>query len=476
MDSSTFNFNWINKKPLERTLMYDVDCCRLFAYLKTLYQNCYFFESLAIPRHQDRYFTIGYDPGLTFFAKEETLTLTGKEDSIFKTTGLKDKEQVVYQTPNPYTFLCEKIHFEKSCKSHQGGLIGYFCHEAVNYFEPSIKLAEHEDFSTFKLGLYTDGLIYDTATNTLSYYSFCEDRSDTAKDHVEQSKNYVSPTGLSDVKFNGNSENKEAFIEAVKKTKEKIISGHSFQAEVGLKSYYSIEGDKYAIYNKLRQVNPSPYMYYIKFGKEELMGASPEILISCKQGYILTTPTAGTTVRGKDKKEDIQLARELLNDPKEIAEHNMLVDLHRNDISRVCRPGSVAIGDLMYIIKFSHVQHIVSNVVGILNEGKNAFDVLECILPGGVVTGAPKIETIKIISENENKPRGPYGGAVGRFSFNGDCDFCLPIRSIFCADNKCYAQTSAGVVYDSIPEKEYTEVMNKLAAMKQTLEALGAHQ
>lgn len=475
MDKLTLNLDWIQKKPLEKKLACAVDCCQLFAYLKTLYQNCYFFESLGIPRHQDRYFTIGYDPCLIFSAKGQMLTLSGKSDAILKTTEVEKKEKVVYQTPNPYVFLREKIHFERSCNAHQGGLIGYFCHEAVNYFESSIQLEEHEDFSAFKLGLYTDGLIYDTTTDTLSYYSFHGDRSDLAQQLIEEAKNYIIPQSLKDVTFNGNSVSQSAFIEAVKKTKEKIKSGHSFQAEVGFKSYYMIEGDKYAIYNRLRQVNPGPYMYYLKFGAEELLGASPEILISCKQRYVLTTPTAGTTIRSKDKNQDTQLARELLNDPKEIAEHNMLVDLHRNDLSRVCQPGSVAISDLMYIIKFSHVQHIVSNIIGILREDKTAFDALECILPGGVVTGAPKIETIKIINENEKTPRGPYGGAVGRFSFNGDCEFCLPIRSIFCADNKCYAQTSAGVVYDSVPEKEYAEVMNKLAAMKQTLEDLGAH-
>ena len=152
----------------------------------------------------------------------------------------------------------------------------------------------------------------------------------------------------------------------------------------------------------------------------------------------------------------------------------MLVDLHRNDVAKICKIGSVEVDDLMYIIKFSHVQHIVSNVIGELRDDRNLFDVLATILPGGVVTGAPKIETVKIINENEKAPRGPYGGAVGRFSFNGDCDFCLPIRSIFCIKDKCYAQTSAGIVYDSVPENEYQEVINKLAPMKQTLTELGA--
>ncbi|MDM8568455.1 anthranilate synthase component I family protein [Thiotrichales bacterium HSG1] len=473
MTVPSLNTDWINNRLTEHILGYDIDFYKLFAYLKTYFNTCYFLESLSLPRHQDRYYTIGFNPDLIFTAKGNNISLSGKPDIIEMTTGLKDRSEVNYKLDNPYEFLRKQFDFKTVCDPHQGGLIGYVGHEAVNYFEPSLNLAEHDDFSTFKFGLYTDGLLYDTTTGVLTYYYFYEDRSQQIESILANLSSYEIPKELESVKFTGHSVSKEEFIQAVEVTKEKIRQGYSFQAEVGFKSYYEIKGDKLAIYNKLRQINPSPYMFYVKFGKEELLGASPEILISCKQKMVLTTPTAGTTVRGKTYDEDVQLARKLLSDPKEIAEHNMLVDLHRNDISRVCQPGTVKISDLMYIIKFSHVQHIVSDVVGFLDEGKNAFDVLATILPGGVVTGAPKIETIKIIDENENMPRGPYGGAVGRFSFSGDCDFCLPIRSIFCYGDKCYVQTSAGVVYDSVPEKEYAEVTHKLAAMKQTLEELG---
>ncbi len=468
------DISWISNKVTEQIIGYDIDCYKLFAFLKTIYEHCYYFESISLPRHQDRYFTVGFDPCIVFSAKGNNLILEGNESAIAKTTGTKNKTKVKYSVKNPYDFLKKNLKFDFSCKSHQGGLVGYFCHESVNYFEPSLNLKEHDNFSTFMLGLHYDGLIYDTTTSTLFYYTFAENRFEKVRSLVEASLSYDIPKTLELVKFTGHSENREEFISAVKKTKEKIKLGYSFQAEVGFKSNYQIKGDKIAIYDKLRQVNPSPYMFYVKFGKQELLGASPEILISCKQGTILTTPTAGTTIRGKDEKEDIRLARELLNDPKEIAEHNMLVDLHRNDVSRVSVPGTVKISDLMYIIKFSHVQHIVSNIIGLLRPDKSAFDVLEAIFPGGVVTGAPKIETIKIIDDNENMPRGVYGGAIGRFGFSGDCEFCLPIRSIFCSGDQCYAQTSAGVVYDSVPEKEYIEVTNKLAAMKQTLEDLGA--
>jgi anthranilate synthase component 1 len=468
----SLNIDWIHDRLIEHVLSYDVDFYKLFVAIRKNFANNYLFESLALPRHQDRYHTIGFDPAIIFSAKGDTLSLTGDPHAVSMTTGTTQKE-VTYKTANPYAVLRDQLAFNFSCQPHQGGLIGYVCHEAINYFEPSLNLKEHDHFSTFKLGLYTDGLLYDTTTGTLTYYSFYKDRSDLVKSILADLESYEIPTKLKSVTFTGHSETKAEFITAVERTIEKIRLGYSFQTEVGFKSNYEINGDKLAIYNKLRHINPSPYMYYLQFGQEELLGASPEILISCKQNMVLTTPTAGTTIRGKDDAEDVQLARRLLSDPKEIAEHNMLVDLHRNDLSIVCQAGTVKISDLMYIIKFSHVQHIVSNVVGFLRNDKNAFDVLAAILPGGVVSGAPKIETLKIIDENESSPRGPYGGAVGRFSFSGDCEFCLPIRSIFCYGDVCYAQTCAGVVYDSIPEKEYTEVTHKLAAMKQTLEELG---
>jgi anthranilate synthase component 1 len=471
--------NLTNKIPKE----YFVDCCepdacfRLFAYIKTLHKNSYYFESLALPRHQDRYYTLGFSPYVTIEGTKGKVNLEFLDGRIS-----------TIASENPYQFLKENFNLNnsKNWKSNQGGIIGYFCHEAINCFEPSLNLEEDPDFLLYKVGVYLDGFVYDTTTATLSFYQYTDENSnendsggnservETAKKLYQESKTYEIPSTLKSVDFLGDSETKEEFIQAVEKTREKIANGFSFQSEVGFKSNYNISGDKVAIYQALRKINPSPYMYYVQFGDRELLGASPELLISSKQGSVLTTPTAGTTTRGKTQEEDTTLARNLLNDPKEKAEHNMLVDLHRNDIARVCDAGSVEIADLMYIIKFSHVQHIVSNIVGRLKKGTTHYDVLSCILPGGVVTGAPKIETIKIINENESRPRGPYGGAVGRFSFNNDCDFCLPIRSIFCKGDKCFAQTSAGVVYDSIPEKEYKEVVNKLAAMKQTLTLLGA--
>ena len=473
--SPQLNFEYIEKKAQEFAVATDIDFFQLFAFIKSQYTNCYLFESLSHPRHQDRYHTIGFKPPLIFSAKKNNLNIRGNSTHLKKLTGIKQKE-VTYEKINPYRLLAEQTQFCSANNNHQGGLIGYLCYETVNYFEKIIQLEEHSDFSNFKLGFYTDGLIFDTLTQTLSYYTFYENRLKLVKSILKDYKNYKIPTGLKSVTFLKHNSTQQEFHQAVLNTQTKIKQGYSFQAEVGMKSHYQISGDKLAIYYKLRQINPGPYMFYLKFEDEELLGSSPEILASHHQGAVLTTPTAGTIKRGVTEKEDIALARTLLNDSKEIAEHNMLVDLHRNDLARVCQTGTVKISDLMYIIKFSHVQHIVSNIIGLLQPNKNAFDLLEALLPGGVVSGAPKLETIRIIDANENNPRGPYGGAVGRFTLNGDCDFCLPIRSLFCKEDQCFAQTSAGVVYDSVPEKEYKEITYKLAAMHQTLTELSTNQ
>ncbi len=468
--------DFIRPEPIETVIAHDVDIYRLFAYVKSQCDDCYYFESLSHPRHQDRYFSLGFAPLAKISARQNTVTIQGKPAAIEQLTGQSNTASVDYNTTNAYHFIAEQFPFNFAGTPHQGGLIGYFSHEAVNYFEPSLQLKEHALFKPFQLCLYTDGLLFDTTTQTLTYYTYGENRLELAQSLLKAASAYDIPNTLKSVQFLGHSETKENFLQAVESTREKIRQGYSFQSEVGFKSLYDIQGDKIAIYNRLRQINPSPYMFYVKNDVEEIFGASPEILISSNQGQVLTTPTAGTIHRGKSDAEDTELARQLLTNLKEIAEHNMLVDLHRNDLSRVCLPQTVKISDLMYIIKFSHVQHIVSNITGIQQPNKSAYDVLAAIFPGGVVTGAPKLETIKIIDGNESTPRGVYGGAVGRFSLSGDCDFCLPIRSIFCHQDNCYAQTSAGVVFDSVAEKEYNEVTNKLAAMQQTLRELGSQE
>ena len=263
---------------------------------------------------------------------------------------------------------------------------------------------------------------------------------------------------------------REEHAAAVMKVKQDIIDGKIFQTEVGFKKRFTLKGDTINIYEQLREVNPSPQMYYLKFGEQKLIGASPELLFRLRQGEMETFPLAGTAQRGATEAEDRELARKLLNDPKEIAEHNMIVDLHRNDIGRVAQFGTVKVRSLMDIKRFSHVQHISSEIVGIIAQDQDMFSALASNFPAGTLTGAPKIEAMKIIDDLESDGRGPYGGAVGHFSFNGDCAFAIPIRTVFANGEEAYVQTCGGNVYDSNPEDEYQEIQRKFAGTKKVLD------
>jgi anthranilate synthase component 1 len=274
----------------------------------------------------------------------------------------------------------------------------------------------------------------------------------------------------------GESMSREEHAQAVAKVKQDIVDGKIFQTEVGFKKWFDLDGDTIGIYEQMREVNPSPQMYYIKFGEQKVIGASPELLFRLRQGEMETFPLAGTAKRGVDEKEDVALARALLNDPKEIAEHNMIVDLHRNDIGRVARFGTVKVRSLMDIKRFSHVQHISSEIVGIIADDQDMFSALASNFPAGTLTGAPKIEAMKIIDDMEGDGRGPYGGAVGQFSFNGDCNFAIPIRTVFAKGNKAYVQTCGGNVYDSNAEGEYEEIQRKFAGTKRVLDQFAPAQ
>lgn len=462
-------------KPKRKIITDSIDYYELFDLIELKFSNCYLFESLQLSRQQDRFVTLGFDPLFTVFAKGKTLTFVGKIEHLQMILPHCSEEKFVLHTENPYYTLRDFFPNNLISKTREGGLIGYFSYETVNYFEPSLSLEEDSTFGQFMLGFYTDGLIYDTTTGILEYYYYLEDRSSIIQEFVTKvctDKKRKKAAKLERVTYLGDSSTREEYEKGILNSLDQIKKGNSFQTEVGFKTRYEVVGRKKIVYDTLRKVNPSPYMYYVKFDEKALFGASPEILVSSVNREVLTTPTAGTIKRGANEKEDQALARKLLTDPKENAEHNMLVDLHRNDLGRVCEIGSVRVRELMYVIKFSHVQHIVSDIVGILDSKYDTFDLLASILPGGVLTGAPKIETIKIIERNEMQPRGPYGGAAGRFSFNGDCTFCLPIRSLFCDGDQCFTQTSSGVVLDSTPEREYEEVKHKLEATRYTLEKL----
>lgn len=444
-------------KPNLIKLAQDIDFFDLFKRIEQQYDTCFLLESLGEDSHISRHHAIGFAPAKTIVAKDRhTLVITDNK------TG----ETVAYPCENPYHLLREITPQHVIARTHTGGLVGYLGYDCVNFFEPSLNVKTSDDFEPFKFGLYLDGLSLDKMTGEIFYFYYQNNRIDDIKALLDTPiPTHTAPK----VTFVGDGMDKEQHAKTVLKVKEDIKAGLIFQCEVGFKSHYEIDGDTLPIYEKLREVNPSPHMYFVKFGEQKIIGASPELLFRLRNGEMETFPLAGTTKRGKDETEDRQLARKLLNDPKEIAEHNMLVDLHRNDIGRVAQFGTVKVRNLMDIKRFSHVQHISSEIVGIIHPNEDMFTALASNFPAGTLSGAPKIEAIKIINELEPDGRGAYGGALGQFSFNGDCIFAIPIRSLFVNGNKAYAQTCGGNVYDSNPEDEYEEIVRKLSAMKVVL-------
>ena len=453
----------IPSKPQRIKLTQDIDFFALFKRIERAFETCYLLESLGEDGHMARHHAIGFDPIMTIAAIDRT---------TLAITDNKTAETSHYQTDNPYQLLRTITPQHVIARDQSGGLVGYLGYDSVNFFEPSVNAKASDDFEPFKFGVYLDGLTLDKMTGEIFYFYYPTAQQDN---RIEQIKallevpipSYEPPT----VEFLGDGMSQEEHAKVVMQVKEDIISGRIFQCEVGFKSKYHIAGDKMPIYEKLRAVNPSPHMYFMKFAQQCIIGASPELLFRLRQGEMETYPLAGTAKRGVDIVEDRKLARALLNDAKEIAEHNMLVDLHRNDIGRVARFGTVKVRSLMDIKRFSHVQHISSEIVGILHPDEDMFSALASNFPAGTLSGAPKVEAIKVINELEPDGRGAYGGALGSFNFNGDCIFAIPIRSLFINGESAYAQTCGGNVYDSNPADEYLEIQRKLSAMKVVLDS-----
>jgi len=453
----------IPSKPQRIKLTQDIDFFALFKRIEGAFDTCYLLESLGEESHISRHHAIGFDPVMTIAALDRT---------TLAITDNKSAETRHYQTDNPYQLLRKITPQHVIARDQSGGLVGYLGYDSVNFFEPSLNAKPNEDFEPFKFGVYLDGLTLDKMTGEIFYFYYPTTQQDN---RIEQIKalldapipSYQSPA----VEFLGDGMSQEEHAKVVMQVKEDIISGRIFQCEVGFKSKYRIVGDKMPIYEKLRTVNPSPHMYFMKFAQQCIIGASPELLFRLRQGEMETYPLAGTAKRGVDVIEDRKLARALLNDDKEIAEHNMLVDLHRNDIGRVAQFGTVKVRSLMDIKRFSHVQHISSEIVGILHPDEDMFSALASNFPAGTLSGAPKVEAIKVINELEPDGRGAYGGALGSFNFNGDCIFAIPIRSLFINGESAYAQTCGGNVYDSNPADEYLEIQRKLSAMKVVLDS-----
>jgi len=444
------------RKPHYVTISDNCDFFGLFKKIEKRYDNCFYLESLGEDSHIARHSIIGFDPEQLFYANGRQLTIEQCDGS-----------QAHYESDNPYYLLRDIVPQNIISRKYAGGLTGYLGYDAMNYFEPSLSLQDSEMFDAFRFGLFKDGLILDKMTGEVIYFYYTDSRLELVQQLIAEPAVENGPLTIHSL---GDTMSREAHEAAVMKVKQDIIDGKIFQTEVGFKKRFKLEGDTINVYEKLREINPSPQMYYVKFGEQKLIGASPELLFRLRQGEMETFPLAGTARRGADETEDRDLARALLNDPKEIAEHNMIVDLHRNDIGRVAQFGTVKVRSLMDIKRFSHVQHISSEIVGIIADKEDMFSALASNFPAGTLTGAPKIEAMKVINEMEPDGRGPYGGAVGHFSFNGDCTFAIPIRTLFAKGEEAYVQTCGGNVYDSNPADEYEEIRRKFAGTKKVLD------
>jgi anthranilate synthase component 1 len=436
----------------------------------------YLLESVSGGEFLGRYSFIGFDPFLIFRAKGDTVSVAadGREEH-FSGSPLRALEKVLAGLKGPSL---------KGLPRFYGGGVGYFGYDLVRHLErlPSCTVDDMGvddcylvftrmvlifDHTRRRLTVVANtrpqddpNAAYQDAVNRIAH-TLAALRQPVALGWEVQAADPAAPPAVN--------MRKDEFLDAVRRAKEYIRAGDILQVVLSQRFAQPFAGDPFETYRRLRAINPSPYLFYLNFGDPVIVGSSPEMLIRVEDGIIRTRPIAGTRPRGRDTAEDEALAEELLGDPKERAEHIMLVDLGRNDLGRVCAPGTVQVPEFMTIEKYSHVIHIVSEVQGKLAPGYTALDALAASFPAGTVSGAPKVRAMEIIEELEPTRRGIYAGAVGYFSFSGNLDTCITIRTIVIRNGQAYVQAGAGIVADSDPEREYLETINKAQALLTTL-------
>ena len=442
--------------------------------LKRVSKHVYLLESADSQKRWSRYSFLGFDPLMEITCSDgETLIRT----ALTTQREIKDVRECIREilSDNKSPILPELPSFT-------GGLVGYFSYDYIKYAEPTLKLdaKDEEGFSDVNLMLFDKVIAFDhfrqkvllivnvkTQDLEIHYNKALVELENLRKLLQEGEKAQETPFRMkSDFKALFD---KESYCRMVEKGKHYIKEGDIFQVVLSNRLEAEIEGSLLDAYRVLRTENPSPYMFYFSGTDGEFTGASPETLVRLEGGKVFTYPLAGTRRRGATPEEDLALEKELLADPKERAEHNMLVDLGRNDIGKISRIGSVQVEKYMEIERYSHVMHIGSTVCGELSEGRDALDCVDAILPAGTLSGAPKLRACEIINELEDNKRGIYGGAIGYLSFTGNLDTCIGIRLAFAKNGKVFIRSGAGIVADSVPEKEHQECLQKAAAVKEAL-------
>ena len=443
--------------------------------LKNNDNHCFLLESVEKAENWGRYSFLGFKPKAEITCQNGLMKI--KENGKLRKIETKTPQNIIndilkeYKSPKfdwlpPFT----------------GGLVGYFAYDFIKYFEPELNLnaQDTENFKDVDLMLFDRVIAFDNKRQKIILIENIK-TDDLEKNYKKAEKSLkklaeLIKTGKSKKIKSGKLKsdfralfNKEEYCKMVEKAKYYIKEGDIFQVVLSNRFEADFSGELLNTYRILRTINPSPYMFYFGSDDVEIAGASPETLVKLKDGKLYTFPLAGTRRRGKDEKEDKAFEFELLSDTKELAEHNMLVDLGRNDIGRIAKFGTVKVEKYMTIERFSHVMHIGSTVTGKIRDDKNALDAMGSILPAGTLSGAPKIRSCEIINELENNKRGIYGGAVGYPDFTGNMDTCIGIRLAFKKQGKVYVRVGAGIVADSIPEMEYKECENKSKAIMNAL-------
>ena len=477
----------VNLVPVFRELSADLET-PVSVFLKLRNDTpCFLLESVERGEQLGRYSFIGTNPFLTFKAQNGEGIVSDHhntsrihfEPSPSENNPLNEIQELLSQY---------KVVADSELPGFFGGAVGYLSYDMVRFFEKLPQPSNDELELPDCFFLFTDTMvIFDHVANKMKIvsnaringnssaaYQEAIDKIESIIAAINQPLTAIEPTHMAvedkpeQPHLDSNFSSQE-FQDAVKTAKEYILNGDAFQIVLSQRLRRQTTAQSFSIYRALRMLNPSPYMFYLNFGDFQMIGSSPEMLVKLENGQAETRPIAGTRPRGTSEEEDKSTIADLLADPKEKAEHIMLVDLGRNDLGRVCRFGTVKTPLFMSTEKYSHVIHIVSSVVGELDKDRNAFDLMRACFPAGTVSGAPKIRAMEIINELEGTSRGPYAGAVGYFSFTGDMDTCITIRTIVQIGNTVYLQGGAGIVADSDPEREYLETLKKMEVLEKAV-------
>jgi len=463
-------------KSIENPSINPIDMYEAFSNMP----QSYFFESLEGGRKWSRYSIIGLPSSESIDVEDDIVTITTGE----KKQSEKTSDPIMW-IENYYKKF--NVYSDSTLPDFQGGLVGYFGFDSIKYFEPKIvpsKQFDHLNTPDIRLIISKQILIFDKINNKIFIIVYSDASTDGYNEAIKEISNLHDLITKFEVKKNNSiypkhkdikvdyHMNKSNFLKSVDSIKSYISNGDVMQVVLSQRMTVPFKNDALAFYKQLRNLNPSPYMYYLNLDGFNIIGSSPEILVRLENKNLTVRPIAGTRPRGCDKKEDDAFEYDLKRDPKEIAEHLMLIDLGRNDIGRVSEIGTVKLTDKMIIEKYSHVMHMVSNVTSKLKSDMGLMDVLRATFPAGTVSGAPKIRALEIIYELEPVKRGIYAGAIGYLGWNGNMDTAIAIRTCIIKESKLNIQCGAGIVFDSVPEREWEETINKGMAIIQAYKNL----